>query len=200
MLIPLLGMYVTVLAFVVFSWLVDLWAKSYDLPAQQRIAKSALTACSALALGGSAAMSAVAFDRAAAGLHWIVLVAAAPAVAILLWVLYELDWRPVYVGAFLGLVGARVLLGAPLSAVGLMVIGVVALGLVSESGPLRFNRYVRTLEDGCSCCGYKQRAVHELVALGPIGETEVRRFLAQASAAYETRVRDELGRCRPTSA
>jgi hypothetical protein len=189
----------TPVAFYFVSWFVDLWAKSYDLSWEQGLGKVALWALSVITVAGTALTVA----RVLEGAFWLGLIVALPAGVVLLWTLYDLNWRGVYAAALLGLLGALVLRSSESYVRGVLLCsmaGVLGVWLVSEVGEIRFRRYARMLERGCSCCGYKQRAVHELCAFGVLGEVQVRRYLARLAGQYDTPVREELSRCRPTSA
>ena len=203
MLLAVAGVYVAAPALVCFSWFIDLWAKSYDLPWAQRAAKSALTISVAAALGSCALLAGHALEQTGALVtFWAAVAALAPPLATLLWSVYDVNWRSVYAGAVVGLLGSLRAYPAPPTSVQLrvaviMATCVVGLTVVSELRSVKFRRYLRMLQRACSCCGYKQRAVHELCALGASGEDAIRLFLSQTESQYETRVRDEWRRCRP---
>jgi len=206
MLLALLALYAFVPAFFCLSWFIDLGAKSYDFPLVQRVAKGVFAGCAAAAFGGAVLVA----DRALMSVDSVVPVAVtsllvAPPFAALLWCLYDVDWRPVYGAAIVGALGAsRAMPGAPsrsLIVVAFSVaIPIMALALVRERRSVKFRRYVQMLDRACSCCGYKQRAVHELSALGPQGDDAIREYLAQPGARYETRVLEEWRTCRPDEA
>src|SRR5262249_32220029 len=149
MLLALLALYGFAPAFSCFSWFIDLWAKSYDLPLAQRLAKAVLTACAAAAFGGAVLLAAKAFmsvnSVAAIAVTSVVL---APPFGDLLWCLHDVDWRPVYGGAIAGALGAsRAMPGAPstsLIVVALSVaISIMGLALLRERRSVKFRRYVR---------------------------------------------------------
>jgi hypothetical protein len=203
MLLALAGVYVAAPALVCFSWFIDLWAKSYDLPWEQRVAKSVLTISVAAAFGGCALLAGHVLEQAGTLVtFWTAVAALAPPLATLLWSVYDVNWRSVYAGAVVGLLGSLRAYPIPPTRVQLRVAVIVAacvvgLAAVSELRSVKFRRYLRILQRACSCCGYKQRAVHELCALGASGDDAIRLFMSQAESQYETHVRDEWRRCRP---
>jgi hypothetical protein len=203
MLLALVGLYTFAPAFFCLSWFIDLWAKSY-VPLAQRLAKGVLAGCAAATFGGAALLA----GRALMSVNSVAAIAATSLVLVppfgaLLWSVHDVDWRSVYAGAIVGALGAlRAMPGTPstsLIVVALsVVIPIMGLALLRERRSVRLRRYARMLEKACSCCGYKQRAVHELCTLGPQGEDAIREYLAQPDARHETHVREEWRTCRPT--
>ncbi len=167
---------VTIPARVVVWSFVELWAKSYDLPAARRMAISVEVAVFLFS-------------------GWAALVVTA---AVLLLAMHEVDWRHAYASVALGLLLSLFErdLEAPAAVVpvGLALVS-VGMAVRREFASVRLRRYTAMLSLRCSCCGYKQKAVRELFQLGDAGERVVQQYLQTHD---ETRVASEVERCRPT--
>ena len=199
----LMAIYLTLpLAFLVL-WFVDLWAKSYDLPVIQLFAKATLMGVSAVLAAGLAHLGWGVWDGAGAQLGpWVIWVALSPAAVGFVACLGELNWRCVYAAALVGGGAALRLEGLPRPLVlflGAMLLAILVLAAYNETPHVRVARYAYSLRHHCSCCGYKQRAVHELRAAGPSGEQVISEYLRALEGWQETRVREAWARCRPTT-
>jgi hypothetical protein len=197
------GLYASTLAFVYVAWTVDLWAKSFDLPRAQRLAKALLFVVAATGLAGFALLATFAIElthgaTAVSGLA-ILLV---PPLALVLLTLYLVDLRLVDAGAFVGLASVAALQATVRPVVVPLVAGlglaILALSLTSVTPRWRFHRYARSLERDCSCCGRKQRALHELADMGVRGEAVIVRYLDSPEGRMETRVQEDWRRYRLT--
>jgi hypothetical protein len=202
MLVALLTLYLAVPIVVFVLCFIDVWAKSYDFPRAQRIAKGVLTGFVALTCAWSVLLASRALDAAGTGQEfWLVAAAEAFPLATLLWLIHHVHWS-VYAAAAVGSPAAFFARPTPTIAQLLVAAGitavVVALAMRRELHNVKLRRYARMLQHACSCCGFKQRAVHELSAMGSAGEERIRLFLDQPGSRHETRVRDEWNRCRPT--
>jgi hypothetical protein len=196
MLLALLALFAGVPVVVFVSWIIDLWAKSYDFPRAQQIAKVALVALVTLAFTCATALANRALGAAGTPLELAaVTVFVALPIAALLWLVHDVDWRPVYAGAVVSPPATMLILTASSDSVRLLAAIMTAVAAVlavrREVHGVRFARYARMLQKACSCCGYKQRAVHELYALGSKGRETILAFLDDPGSQYETRVRDE---------
>jgi hypothetical protein len=198
MVLPFALAYASILALAVAWGFIELWAKSYDMPGAQQVAKAAEVAIFLVAAYAVADLalvtSAVRFPAQLLG--WV---ACSPPVVALLWTVHELDWRHVYasaaVGTLLPLLARPDIARTQSLAPGGLALLVVVMAVRAEQVPVRLRRYTTMLRWSCSCCGYKQKAVRVLCSLGDAGERIVREYL---HAHPESRVESELARCRPT--
>jgi hypothetical protein len=199
MLIALAVLYVTVAVLAGVFLFVDLWAKSYDFPRTQVVAHVALGAAFGGGLAGCALAAELALQGASGKLaSWALLPLVAVPLLTLLALTYWADWRVVYFSGLAGLASVGHLRGPRPSIVGMAVV-VGVLALVSEIPRVRLRRYKVSLERGCSCCGDRQKAVHQLVALSASGISVINAFLSSPEGRTETRVMDEWRRSRPTT-
>jgi hypothetical protein len=192
------GLYLAAPGIALSLWLVDLWAKSYDWPKVQVAAKCA---SAVLCMGGAAAVLLLGSTAlGATGGRWCLAASAVvPPLALFVWSVGDVNWRGGYIGALCGAATAAHF--GPSAAVPLAVmvaISIATVGLAQEVPPIRFWRYSRTLAESCSCCGDRQRAVHELAGFGERGAAVVEAFLASTAGRYETRVSEEWRTCRRT--
>ena len=104
----------------------------------------------------------------------------APALAVFLWALRDVDWRPVYLAAFCLPIAILAWRPAFIHAVWAVLLAgsIASLLVASESPPLRFQRYARQFQTGCWCCGYRQRAMRELCSFGEKGYETIARTIA----------------------
>jgi hypothetical protein len=194
---PLALAYGTIPALVVVWSLVELWARSYDLPNVRRVAIAAeiiIFLLSGWAVGELA--WAVGSRSSAHVLSWAAIL---PPVAALLLTMHDLDWRHVYASATVGVLLPLFGRSAPSGNAMLVPVGLalVMIGMLvhREFASVRLRRYTTALVTACSCCGHKQKAVREFFQLGDAGERVVREYLGKND---ETRVAAEVARCRPT--
>jgi hypothetical protein len=190
------GLYLGVPAFALLAWTVDLWAKSFDYPMEQRLARIFLVCAAMAGMAGFVVLASFAMERATglavvSSLAFLLL----PPLAVMLWTLYDVDLRLVYVGALVGVAGV-VGLRATATPVVLSVavvagLAVLGIALAGEVPSRRFRRYVDMLQRACSCCGYKQRALHELADMGPAGEAAIMEYLNSSDGHNESRVHEE---------
>jgi len=202
MLLALLVLYTGVPVVVFVSWIIDLWVKSYDFPRAQQIAKVALVALVTLAFTCANALASRGLGAAGTRLELsAVTVFVALPIAALLWLVHDLDWRPVYASAVVSPPAAALFLTSSSDCARVLAVlttaVAAALAVRREIHEVRFARYARMLQKACSCCGYKQRAVHELYALGSKGRKTILAFLDDPGSQYETRVHQEWARHRP---
>jgi hypothetical protein len=196
------GIHAGALGFVLIAWFVDLWAKSFDFPRVQKLAMALLALVAASGMAGLSGLAMCAIQL----VHGPVLVGTlailvVPPFALVLWMLYDVDLRVVDVGALGGLViaarsGATTTPPAVALAAGVG-LALLALAFMSMVPGRRFRRYARSLQRDCSCCGLKQRAVHELAGMGVRGEATILAYLASPEGRRDNHVQDEWRRCRP---
>jgi hypothetical protein len=200
--LSLAGLYAVVPAAFFALWFLDLWAKSYDLPVERLLAMAGLVVVVAVVSAGCSWLAARVTTLEVSGMArfalWLVIV---PPVAAWVWALADLNWRATHLAAVAGIV-ATMLASRPLprratECLAVLVLLVAGVAVVNEHPRYRLGRYARALRHSCGCCGYKQRAVHELCALGPAGEAHVRSYLREAQP-WASAVRDEWARCRST--
>jgi hypothetical protein len=183
------------------TWaLVELWAKSYDLPGAQCVAKASevvIFSAATYAVTALAAAVAATPPKPATVLAWIGFL---PPAFVLLWAVHDVDWRHVYVSAS---VGGALAIASRVNAISTkaivptgVVFLIVGMAMYRERESVRLRRYAGLLRSRCSCCGYKQKAVRELCALGDTGERTVTEYLRDTR---ESRAASEFERCRPTS-
>lgn len=202
--VALVALYLGALAFGLIAWTADLWAKSFDFPRAQLVAKIVLTVTAAT--GATAFVALASFLLASqigpARMTALALFALPPLAAIL-WSLHDIDLRLVYLGAILAplvLLHARMPNSAALLPVALVAsLAILSVALVSQVPGLRFRRYSAMLQRACSCCGYKQRALHELLAMGRAGEEAIVKYLQSPEGRAESRVQAVWRECRPTT-
>lgn len=201
-LLGLAGLYAVIPAAVFALWFLDLWAKSYDLPVERLLAMAGLLVVVAVVSAGCSWLAVrvptLEVSRLTRCVLWAALV---PPGAAWIWTLGDLNWRATYLAAAAGIV-AIALSRQPLrpSATAYLVVMallVASVAVVNEHPRYRLARYAHALRHACACCGYKQRAVHELCALGPPGESHIRSYLREAEP-WGLEVRDEWERCRAT--
>lgn len=196
------GLYVGAFGFALITWTADLWAKSFDFPLEQKRAKGFLAFAATIAMAAFAILASVVMTS---GTGPIVIslttVLLLPPFALILWSLYNVDLRLVYFGAVLGLFGAVSAIPTLLVLEVGVVAGVAVFGvaLVAEIPSRRFRRYSDTLSRACSCCGYKQRALHELAAMGRTGKEAIMKYLESPEGRNESRVQEEWRTFRPTT-
>ena len=192
--------YASILALAVAWGFAELWAKSYDMPDAQRLAKAVEAVIFVVAAYAVAELGVAVGSGPLSATRLLAWVGLLPPAFALLWCVHDLDWRHVYTSAAVGslfpMVGRAEI--TPMQAVvpAAMALLVAAMGARSELASVRFRRYSCMLRSSCSCCGYKQKAVRELCSLGHAGEQMVREYLHDHR---ESRVESELLRCRPTS-
>jgi len=190
------ALYIGVPAFVLLAWTVDLWAKSFDFPREQRLATTFLVCAATAGMAGFVVLASFVMEQAT-GLVVVSLLAflLLPPLGLLLWTLYDIDLRVVYGGALVGLAGVVGLHATttPLVLSVAIVTGLAVLGiaLAGEIPSRRFRRYVDMLQRACSCCGHKQRALHELADMGPAGEGAIMQYLNSSEGRSEGRVQKE---------
>ena len=211
MVVGLVAAYLVAPLVVLTWWWIDLWAKSYDFPVAQAWAKVALATTVAFAAGGLmlSATAAVTWPMPRAVVA--VCLACVPLLTLFVWCVRELDWRLVYLAAVAGTLAP---LGLGVTRVALetvvppTLVSLVLVGLAGwrEVPTVRLKRYERML-GLCSCCGYQQKAVHELCGLGSVGEDVIAAYLRKRSLERGQRVwgfipgsvvEKELLRRRPT--
>jgi hypothetical protein len=162
-------------------WFIDLVAKDYNLPSIQLCAKGILSAGAGLTVVVVVHLVAYGVENAGGRLaRWIAAAVGMPAVLGVVFLVYDVDWRPVYVTAATAPLVLLVLWPPARQAHQMVLAGVTAVlitfaGGYSELEKTRLSRYETQLRDGCWCCGYKQRAIHELTGLGAKGQAAIRR-------------------------
>ena len=199
MLLSLLVLYLGVRAAGLAFFILDLLAKSYDLPTEQLRAKVALVGLAALACAGAAhfggaSVAAASTQRA----QLVVLVVLIPPLLGLLCCLYLLDWRSVYAASIVMLLSVLIVWPWQPWRAGVattLLLAVVVAGTFSQRAAFRLRRYARVLHRSCSCCGSQQRAVHELCSFGETGHRIIDYYLDGFESWQETRIREEWQRC-----
>jgi hypothetical protein len=189
-------------------WIIDLWAMSYDVPLPQFWAKLTLAVTTAFAWAAFAGLVVGGGARSRGRAAWLAHAALLPLWVFLLWSAWDLDWRGVYLAALAGMswpVLSRVRASRALVVVSLVML--VGTAAYAAAPSVRLARYKRML-DSCSCCGYQQKAVHELYALGAVGEQVIEGYLRDAAKrrcerpwfqVWTGAVTEELQRCRMQS-
>jgi hypothetical protein len=179
-------------------WFVDLWAKDYDSPPTQ-VAAKALLALAAVLLLTAAAVVVTAASRAVreSAARWGVYVLTWPVLAAVAWLIYDLDWRAVYVAGVIAPVMVCALwhparARGPLAAAIVVAVVVRVIGAYGEVPSVRLERYARQLRWGCWCCGYRERAIHELAGLGAAGRAVLQQYMSE-DPEHEQEVTQELG-------
>src|SRR5262249_38970148 len=103
LLLAYLVLYLVVPLVFVVSWFIDLWAKSYDIPVAQVLAKACLSVLLGLAAAGYTWVAGLMLDEFAQPVAMLAIAVAliSPAVA-LVWTVYDVNWRTVYAGTAIG--------------------------------------------------------------------------------------------------
>ena len=157
----------------ILFWFVDLFAKSYDTPEHQLgiLVLTFLAATLSVGYGFVLRLFVVSLTQS----KWNLVVAPFVLLALvsLMYMLWDVDWLPVYASGFLlplFLILFRGGLNSRIITIISVATCVLLLSLVaySLSPQARFARYSNMLS-ACWCCDYKTRAVHELCAFGPNG-------------------------------
>ena len=77
-------------------WFIDLWAKSYDLPGPQALAKVVLCTAAAAVVVLCMLLLGFGLQHAEGPVHFVAWASAVPVIVGLTWVICDLDWRSVY--------------------------------------------------------------------------------------------------------
>lgn len=185
-------------AFLAF-WVLDLFAKSYDLPVLQPLAKAAQGIGSALVSAAFAYLAVhIGAEETPRLARWVMFGAMVPALAAWAWTLDDLDWRWTYlaaIGGFAIVAATNPSSGRTMLGVGAMAGLIVFVAAANQLPDRRLARYAQALRHECGCCGYKQRAVHELYALGPSGESVIKEYLS-GRGPWREAVAEEWDRCQ----